>query len=63
MSVLYMVVPLALVIAAVAVWAFVWSVKRGQFDDLETPALRMLHDDTATRRAPKPQNPKQSPSP
>lgn len=45
MSVLYIVVPLALVIAAVAVGAFVWSVKGGQLDDLDTPAMRMLHDD------------------
>lgn len=45
MSVLYIVVPLALLIVAVAVGAFVWAVNRGQFDDLETPAVRMLHDD------------------
>ena len=45
MSVLYLVVPLALVIVAVAVAAFVWATHRGQFDDLETPAVRALHDD------------------
>jgi cbb3-type cytochrome oxidase maturation protein len=45
MSVLYIVVPLALLIVAVAVGAFVWATNRGQFDDLETPAMRMLHDD------------------
>ena len=45
MSVLYIVVPLALVIVAVAVAAFVWAAKRGQFDDTDTPAARMLHDD------------------
>jgi cbb3-type cytochrome oxidase maturation protein len=45
MSVLYIVLPLALIIATVAVTAFVWSVKGGQFEDLETPAMRMLHDD------------------
>ncbi len=45
MSVLYLVVPLALLVVAVAVWAFVWAAGRGQFDDLDTPALRMLHDD------------------
>lgn len=45
MSVLYVVVPLALFIVAVAVGAFVWAANRGQFDDLETPAVRMLHDD------------------
>jgi len=45
MSVLYIVVPVALLIVAVAVGAFVWAANRGQLDDLETPALRMLHDD------------------
>ncbi|HEX7019244.1 MAG TPA: cbb3-type cytochrome oxidase assembly protein CcoS [Gemmatimonadaceae bacterium] len=48
MSVLYVVVPLALVVVAVAVGAFVWATKRGQFDDLDTPAVRMLHDDEPT---------------
>ena len=52
MSILYLVLPLALVIVAAAVVAFSWAARRGQFDDLETPALRMLHDDdgSAVRR-------------
>jgi cbb3-type cytochrome oxidase maturation protein len=45
MTVLYLVVPLALAIVAAAVVAFVWATRRGQFDDLDTPAMRMLHDD------------------
>lgn len=45
MSVLFIVVPLAILLAAIAVGAFVWSVKRGQYDDVDTPAVRMLHDD------------------
>lgn len=45
MSVLYIVLPLALLIAAAAVWAFVWMVRGGQLDDLESPRLRILHDD------------------
>jgi cbb3-type cytochrome oxidase maturation protein len=44
MSVLYIVLPLALIIVGVAVWAFVWSARSGQMDDLETPAVRVLHD-------------------
>jgi cbb3-type cytochrome oxidase maturation protein len=46
MSVLYIVVPLAMVIVGAAVFAFIWSARSGQMDDLETPAVRMLHDDT-----------------
>lgn len=45
MEILYLLIPLAIVIMLVAVWAFVWSVKSGQFDDLEGPAHRILMDD------------------
>ena len=49
MSVIFLVLPLALIVVAVAVAAFVWATRRGQFDDLDTPALRMLHDDDERR--------------
>ncbi len=45
MSVIFVVLPLALLIVGAAVFAFVWSARSGQFDDLDTPAVRMLHDD------------------
>lgn len=45
MNALYLVLPLALVIAAGAVLAFVWSVRSGQLDDLDTPACRLLLED------------------
>lgn len=45
MSVLYLALPLALVLAAVAVAAFMWSVNDGQLDDLDTPSVRLLNDD------------------
>jgi cbb3-type cytochrome oxidase maturation protein len=45
MSVLFVLVPVALAVVGAAVWAFLWATRRGQFDDLETPALRMLRDD------------------
>jgi cbb3-type cytochrome oxidase maturation protein len=45
MSVLYIVLPLALLVVGAAVAAFLWAAKRGQFDDMETPAVRALHDD------------------
>ena len=51
MSVLYLVVPLAIVLAGVAVFAFVWATRRGQFDDLTTPAVRALEDDSERRGA------------
>ncbi|MBX3128729.1 MAG: cbb3-type cytochrome oxidase assembly protein CcoS [Polyangiaceae bacterium] len=45
MSALYVVLPLALLLVGAAVGAFVWANRRGQFDDLETPAARILHED------------------
>jgi cbb3-type cytochrome oxidase maturation protein len=45
MSILYVLIPLALLILGGAVWAFFWAVGSGQFDDLDTPAVRILMDD------------------
>jgi len=46
-SVVYVLVPIGLVIVAIAISAFVWATRAGQYDDLGTPAMRMLHDDDA----------------
>ena len=45
MTVLFIVLPLAMVMAGLFLTAFILSVRRGQFDDLDTPPMRMLHDD------------------
>ncbi len=45
MTVLYLVLPLALVIASLAVLAFAWTVRSGQLDDVDTPPRRILFDD------------------
>jgi len=45
MSVIYIVLPLALLFALVALYVFIRAVRGGQLDDLDTPAVRMLHDD------------------
>ena len=45
MDILYIAIPMALGIAGFFVLAFLWSVRNGQLDDLETPAVRMLFDD------------------
>ncbi len=45
MEVVYLLVPLAVILAGVVAWAFFWSVKSGQFDDLEGPAHRILMDE------------------
>jgi cbb3-type cytochrome oxidase maturation protein len=48
-SVLFLVVPVALVLVGVAVAAFAWATRQGQFDDLTTPAMRALEDDAEKR--------------
>ena len=45
MSILYVLIPLALLLLGGAVWAFFWAVGNGQFDDLDTPAVRIIMDD------------------
>ncbi|MDJ0708801.1 MAG: cbb3-type cytochrome oxidase assembly protein CcoS [Woeseiaceae bacterium] len=45
MSILYLLIPLALLLLGGAVWAFFWAVGSGQFDDLDTPAMRVVMDD------------------
>ena len=47
MTVLFILVPVALGIVLIGVVAFVWATRQGQFDDLETPALRILRDDSS----------------
>jgi cbb3-type cytochrome oxidase maturation protein len=51
-SVLFVLLPVALLFAAVAVGVFVWAARAGQFDDLETPGIRILHDDDEPRSKP-----------
>lgn len=45
MSVLYVALPVALALGALAVVAFAWATRGGQYDDLETPRWRILTDD------------------
>lgn len=54
MSIMFLILPLALVVVFIAVIAFVWAARRGQFDDLETPAMRALHDDVGDAKKSEP---------
>ena len=45
MSAVYIALPFALLLALLFLAAFIWSVKSGQMDDLETPAHRILGED------------------
>ncbi len=50
MNVLFIAVPVALFISLIAVIAFVYQVRSGQFDDLETPPRRILFDDVEIQK-------------
>ena len=45
MAVMFVLLPVALLFAAGALAVFLWAVRSGQLDDLDTPPLRMLVDD------------------
>lgn len=45
MNILLVLIPISLILLGFAVWALVWAVRKGQFDDLDTPALAVLADD------------------
>ncbi len=49
MEILFLLIPLAVVLAFFIGAAFVWSVRSGQFDDLDGPAHRILADDDRAR--------------
>ena len=50
MNIVYVLVPLGLVLVGLGLWAFFWAVGSGQFDDLDTPAVRILFDDEEPHR-------------
>ena len=45
MSVIFLLITASTLVAGLFLAAFVWAVKRGQFDDDRSPAVRILHDD------------------
>lgn len=45
MSMLYVLIPLAVLLLAVAVWALLWAIKSGQFDDIESHGWSVVLDD------------------
>ncbi len=45
MEIIWYLVPSALLIGAGFVGFFIWAVRSGQFEDLETPAVRILFEE------------------
>lgn len=55
MTILYILIPLSIVLAAGFLGAFFWAVRSGQFDDTCTPSMRVLLDDPISKPS---ENPK-----
>lgn len=45
MTILLLLIPISIVLLGIAIAAFVWAVRSGQFDELETPPLDILRED------------------
>lgn len=45
MSVIYVLIPIAVLLTSIGIYIFLWAVKTEQFDDLEKQALSILFDD------------------
>lgn len=45
MNIIFILIPLGLILLLIAVAAFFWAVRSGQYDDLESPGWKILYDD------------------
>ena len=52
MSILFLLIPLAVVMVTIFVGLLFWATRNGQFDDLDSPAMRPVLDDDRAPRQP-----------
>ncbi|TWX57760.1 cbb3-type cytochrome oxidase assembly protein CcoS [Colwellia hornerae] len=45
MSIIYILIPIAIILTSIAIYLFFWAVKTEQFDDLEKQGMSILFDD------------------
>ena len=45
MTIIYFLIPLSIVLAGCFLWAFIWAVRSGQYDDTCTPSMRVLYEE------------------
>ena len=50
MSALYVLIAASLMVALCALAAFLWAIRKGQYEDDYTPSVRMLFDDELTEQ-------------
>ena len=52
MEILYLLIPLSVVLVFLIGIAFWWSLRNGQFEDMEGPGYRVLMDDDRAQKKP-----------
>lgn len=52
MSVIYILLAVSVIVALIFFIAFVFAVRKGQYDDSYTPSVRMLFDDELVKKSP-----------
>lgn len=50
MEIIFILIPVSLVLLGVALWGFFWAVRSGQFDDMDSPAYRILMEEDRRKR-------------
>ena len=58
---MFVLLPLALLFAAAALGVFIWAALSGQYDDVHTPAVRILHDEEPPGHDEEPPGPTRQP--
>ncbi|MEN1956498.1 cbb3-type cytochrome oxidase assembly protein CcoS [Luteimonas changyuni] len=56
MNVLLFLIPVSIVLLGIAVWAFRWAVRKGQFENLDAAAIDILRDDSTDQLPPATRN-------
>jgi cbb3-type cytochrome oxidase maturation protein len=53
MSIIYILIPIAILLTALGIYLFFWAVKTEQFDDLEKQGMSILFDDKKSEQTEK----------
>lgn len=59
MTMLYILIPLALMLLAIAAWALIWAIRSGQFDDLDSQGWSVVLDEDRPVSAGDQENPQE----
>lgn len=58
MSIVFVLIPVSLVLVVLGIWAFLWGVRSGQFDELDAAGWEILVQDRADSPIAPPEEPR-----